>query len=909
MHQILNLRHCLLCLFLVSSLAISLATAAAVADSQGEAIEGETSSTSAGAPKTTTEEIQDEIQDGASLQNATDNETVPQKLLDEIEDSFFDALSRDPSCDNEDCWAPPQSTLETSGEAKDSDTCDSQNMLDEASKKDVEQGQETCSPPGDKHWGSDPTILRMRDKLREAGSVGSSKKKDGTRQKSSEKTIPKNRRPPVFLIPGLASTRLIAWKFKSCPQHPLLSDIKVLDVAWLNINFVFQMGTFDSSCLKDCLSLGLNQTDTDDLETGCKLRPEEGLDAISSLSPSGFGSDLLVGGTNTVYAWLIQWLADNLGYDVTNVIGLPYDWRLSPDRMEGRDGFLTLTRRRIEAAVKSNGEPGIVVAHSMGNVVFRYFLEWLRQEMRHESYQQYLKRAERRAKKLNMQQPTQQGQAEGDPATVLPGWMSGVVTGFDEWWSAYFSARESIGGNEESTDADGRHPQLWELAKIEGDGNWIDWVEEHIWTYVGLSAPLLGAINPLRAVLSGENMGLPISDEVAREMELTFGSTHSVNPVSSKSGFCDQWDVNEWGEEPSKTEKSPAHSKLACLDDIFNEIEFGNHGDDPWENYPALKSLMKERIDWDTDSPMVEITIEECKTKGRQPCETKNSTSLTARDSETGEIFNTFNRIWKERDEPMIVKREQLEESFWNTRVPNILNHTWERPLIKHVIMAYGVDIPTEVGYKYRKKESPTQDQEEYDGVPHLEQVIVEQAHGELFTEALDATRGGLADLLKKRKKRERFGESSLHHSGDGSVPYLSLSWAHVWLFHAARAARHSGSEDVASGNPLEDIVVSHRPKGAMEWVDGAPPKQSNHEEKKTVESDTGTNHPHGTKYKPEMHRFHNVGKSRTTGIEYTTTVIEALGVEHKETTRNYDILAAVFTDVLRNMHDDFGLV
>ena len=35
-------------------------------------------------------------------------------------------------------------------------------------------------------------------------------------------------------------------------------------------------------------------------------------------------------------------------------------------------------------------------------------------------------------------------------------------------------------------------------------------------------------------------------------------------------------------------------------------------------------------------------------------------------------------------------------------------------------------------------------------------------------------------------------------------------------------------------------------------------------------------------------------------------TVIEAIGVEHKETTRNYDILAAVFTDVLRRMHDDF---
>jgi hypothetical protein len=38
------------------------------------------------------------------------------------------------------------------------------------------------------------------------------------------------------------------------------------------------------------------------------------------------------------------------------------------------------------------------------------------------------------------------------------------------------------------------------------------------------------------------------------------------------------------------------------------------------------------------------------------------------------------------------------------------------------------------------------------------------------------------------------------------------------------------------------------------------------------------------------MTKYHNVGISRTTGIEYTTSVIEAIGVEHKETTR-YEVL------------------
>jgi len=105
---------------------------------------------------------------------------------------------------------------------------------------------------------------------------------------------------------------------------------------------------------------------------------------------------------------------------------------------------------------------------------------------------------------------------------------------------------------------------------------------------------------------------------------------------------------------------------------------------------------------------------------------------------------------------------------------------------------------------------------------------------------------------------------------------------------------------------------VSHRPKGATKWISGAPPPikvvLADESRKKGEDGDTGTSHPGGTKYKPEMVRFHNVGTSRKTGLKYSTSVIEAFGVEHKETTRNYDILAACFTDVLKHMHEDFDL-
>jgi hypothetical protein len=359
------------------------------------------------------------------------------------------------------------------------------------------------------------------------------------------------------------------------------SDIKVQDNVWLNINLIIQMGTVNVQCMLECLSLGRNQSDNDDWTVGCKLRPDEGLDAIASLAPGGIGSSLLVGGTNTVYSWLIQWLADNLGYDVTNIIGLPYDWRLSPDKMEARDGFLSMTRRRIEAAVASNGgKPGILVAHSMGNLIFRYFLNWLRVQMREEAYQDYISRARRREKRRKMaddlrkrqaqlmmeraqrqkeyferiQEQQQQQENAGEPTdiadpsgdeSILPGWMTAAIPGLDN----VIAWVGSLGGHEENMDATGtpsigsamlddeeeldlsseaafkdteaRDAQLRELAREEGDAKWIEWLEAHIWTYIGLSAPMLGAVNPLRSVISGENMGLPISDELARTMEVS----------------------------------------------------------------------------------------------------------------------------------------------------------------------------------------------------------------------------------------------------------------------------------------------------------------------------------------------------------------------------------------------------
>lgn len=466
----------------------------------------------------------------------SDSESIP----DEIDDSFYHPLHSDPSCQTqkEECWHPPSTTVETEAVKIDATAIYGGDDPSQTSSEDQDR-----TIIMDKHWGRDPTVLKMRDKLRNMG-----------RGEQSSQNPHENKRPPIFLLPGLASTRLVSWKFKAC-SNPLLSDVKVQDYVWMNINMLLQMATLDDSCFLECMTLGLNQTDANDQDVGCKLRPDEGLDAISSLAPNTIASNTLVGGTNTVYAWLTQWLADNLGYDVTSIIGLPYDWRLSPDVMEARDGFLTLTRRRIEAAVKSNGEPGIMVAHSMGNIVFRYFLEWLKNEMHEEAYQRLVKQAERREMAMKLQQSkekvsnspsvgwintqtvvdTAEAAVEYSVADQMYKLANSFVESIDDMWNSYvnglekddISSKEDERSDDESDDTTSdsskgkrKHPKLWELAQVEGDDEWLEWIDNHIWTYVGLSAPLLGAINPLRAVISGENMGLPMSEKNARTMEL-----------------------------------------------------------------------------------------------------------------------------------------------------------------------------------------------------------------------------------------------------------------------------------------------------------------------------------------------------------------------------------------------------
>ena len=245
-------------------------------------------------------------------------------------------------------------------------------------------------------------------------------------------------RPPVLLLPGLVSSRLVAWKRKVC-RGP---DINIQDVVWLNLQKLVETMTYDHHCWIDCMKLGKNGTDPPD----CKIRADEGLSAIGELSPG----NIYTPPATSIFTALIKMLAHELGYDRNSIIGAPYDWRLAPIQLEQRDSYFKTLKQWLEVAVERHQRPAIVIAHSMGTNVFMYFCDWLR-----------------------------------------------------------LVDKPSMG--------------------------YEKWMRKHIWSYIGMAAPLLGSPGALKSVMSGHQFGLTITEMQARELQLTFASTHFLNPRSSQN--------------------------------------------------------------------------------------------------------------------------------------------------------------------------------------------------------------------------------------------------------------------------------------------------------------------------------------------------------------------------------------
>ena len=237
-----------------------------------------------------------------------------------------------------------------------------------------------------------------------------------------------------------------------------------------------------------------------------------------------------------------------------------------------------------------------------------------------------------------------------------------------------------------------------------------EWMSKHIVTYVALSPPLLGAVSPFRAIVSGEPMGLPISERKARRLEVTFGSSLTALCVST-SGFRD------W---PSKG--SDVYAKL------------------------------KDR-DWGDTIPLITVT----NNTGyyfapKASCDVLESFNAS-QISGDGTAFSSFATLFPEDGEsPLKLKPDHLKTAFrrpYNTTTP------WTRPKIKNIIVAYGINSDTEIGYNYEVS-SAADDV----GFPRLMEIVWE-SKGEYYA----AKKEGAAKTtlgIRRSDGRKALGEAEL---------------------------------------------------------------------------------------------------------------------------------------------------
>ncbi|MED6111585.1 hypothetical protein PIB30_053558 [Stylosanthes scabra] len=178
-----------------------------------------------------------------------------------------------------------------------------------------------------------------------------------------------------IIIPGFASTQLRAWSILDCPFSPL--DFNPLDLVWLDTTKLLSA----VNCWLKCMLLDpYNQTDHPD----CKSRPDSGLSGITELDPG-----YITGPLSSVWKEWIKWCIE-FGIEANAIMAVPYDWRLSPSMLEERDLYFHKLKLTFETAYKLRGGPSLVFAHSLGNHVFRYFLEWLKLEIAPKHYIQWL---------------------------------------------------------------------------------------------------------------------------------------------------------------------------------------------------------------------------------------------------------------------------------------------------------------------------------------------------------------------------------------------------------------------------------------------------------------------------------------------------------------------------------------
>ncbi|KAG0183577.1 hypothetical protein DFQ29_000002 [Apophysomyces sp. BC1021] len=160
---------------------------------------------------------------------------------------------------------------------------------------------------------------------------------------------------PIIMIPGIVSSGLESWGTSDTSR-------KYFRKRMWGTTTMFRSVLLD----KDLWTQHMKLDPVTGLDPpGIKLRVAQGLDA----------ADYFVTGY-WVWAKVIENLAA-IGYDSNNMHFASYDWRLGFSNLEVRDLYFTRMKNTMELSTRTTGRKTVVLSHSMGAVIFPYFLKWV----------------------------------------------------------------------------------------------------------------------------------------------------------------------------------------------------------------------------------------------------------------------------------------------------------------------------------------------------------------------------------------------------------------------------------------------------------------------------------------------------------------------------------------------------
>jgi len=165
---------------------------------------------------------------------------------------------------------------------------------------------------------------------------------------------------PIFIIPGITSCGLETWMDPNA-ESAKCSETYFRKRMWGTLNMPKAI-LLDRKCWLEHMMLD-PKTGLD--PPGFKLRASPGLTSADYLFPGYWVWGKVITNLGTI------------GYDSNNIIFSSYDWRLSPQNLEIRDGFYTELKMSIEKTVKLKKEKVVIITHSMGFNMFFYFLSWI----------------------------------------------------------------------------------------------------------------------------------------------------------------------------------------------------------------------------------------------------------------------------------------------------------------------------------------------------------------------------------------------------------------------------------------------------------------------------------------------------------------------------------------------------